>query len=315
MNKRDKRPITGILLLDKENGLTSNQALQQVKRLFNASKAGHTGSLDPLATGMLPICLGAATKFSEYLLHANKTYQVIAQLGIKTTTGDKEGEIIQTRQVPLMNQNELNQVLNTFLGTTLQVPSMYSALKLNGQPLYKLARQGISVERASRQISIYSFKLLNFSAEQFELELQCSSGTYVRTLIEDIGEILGCGAHVTMLRRLQVGSYLTKQMISFKKLEQNHQRDELLLPIDSALTQYPELILEKNLCLRLYQGQSIPLPPFANNKNSHDEKDDNKESKEKLFRLYQETGQFIGLGFLNSDHNIISKKLMPASLT
>ena len=232
-----KRDVNGILLLDKPIGITSNAALQTVKRLYAAKKAGHTGSLDPLATGMLPICFGKATKISAQLLDADKTYQVTAQLGIKTATGDKEGEIIAEKPVATFTLSQMEKTLENFRGPIQQIPPMYSALKHQGQPLYKLARRGITIERLPRSVTIHQLDLINFADDVIELYVRCSKGTYIRTLIEDIGEALGCGAHVISLRRLTVAKFLEKNMITLDQVcnlqQQLEELDQYLLPFKS----------------------------------------------------------------------------------
>ena len=224
----NKRDVNGILLLDKPKGLSSNAALQQVKRLYCARKAGHTGSLDPLASGMLPICFGKATKMSQQWLNADKIYHVRAQLGIQTTTGDAEGSIVAEKAVPDLTPKIIEQTLNRFRGEIQQVPPMYSALKHQGQPLYKLARRGITIERLPRAVIIHHLSLLSYENHQLELQVHCSKGTYIRTLIEDIGEALHCGAHVVELRRLSVGNFSAEQMISLEQLLALGQRFEEL---------------------------------------------------------------------------------------
>lgn len=262
MTKIGKRRIHGILLLDKMTGISSNKALQQVKYLYRAQKAGHTGSLDPLASGMLPICFGEATKYSQYLLDAAKQYYVIGQLGVKTTTGDTEGEISAVRPVPEFSAATLAAVVNRFQGEIVQIPPMYSALKHQGQPLYKLARQGVAIERTPRKVHIFTNELLNYHEQCLTLRVTCSKGTYIRTLIEDIGEALGCGAHVTVLRRLSVAHFQETQMISFATLEQQTTDNEatldnLLLPIETLLPAFPKLELTTEQAIRLRQGQPI----------------------------------------------------------
>lgn len=221
MGRRRKRgrDITGILLLDKPTDITSNKALQQAKFLYFAAKAGHTGALDPIATGVLPICFGEATKFSQYLLNADKKYRVTAKLGEKTTTADREGEVIESKPVDV-TEEQLVKVLQQFKGTISQVPSMYSALKKDGVPLYKLARKGIEVERDAREVDIYSLELVTFSDDEFVLDVHCSKGTYVRNLVEDIGDELGCGAHVLELRRTAVGDFNLGQTVTLAHLEE-----------------------------------------------------------------------------------------------
>src|SRR3990167_5521161 len=204
--------LNGIFLLDKSIGISSNGALQRVKRLLQAKKAGHTGSLDPLATGMLPICFGDATKFSQYLLDSDKTYVVTMQLGVRTTTSDIEGEIVSMRSVPNFSLDDINAAFEKFRGTTQQIPSMFSALKHNGVPLYEYARIGMTIERLSRPITIYELTVLSIENNHVNFTVKCSKGTYVRTLVDDVGEVLECGAHVTQLRRISVGPYLENQM-------------------------------------------------------------------------------------------------------
>lgn len=217
--KKSKRSLDGVLLLDKPSGISSNQALQRVKWLFSAAKAGHTGSLDPLATGMLPICFGRATKLSQILLNDDKTYQVVAQLGVRTTTSDLEGEVVVERPVPDYDHATLNAVLENFRGNIQQIPSMFSALKYQGQPLYKLARKGITIERPARSISIYQLNILSYQCQQLTLQVRCSKGTYIRTLVDDLGERLGCGAHVLKLRRISVNRFRQHQMHTLPVLQ------------------------------------------------------------------------------------------------
>lgn len=219
--RKKGRSIDGVVVLDKPKGMTSNEALQQVKWFYNAAKAGHTGALDPLATGLLPICLGEATKFSQYLLDSDKTYRVEAKLGVRTETGDTEGEVVSERPVPELSEERLLEVLGQFKGVTEQIPSMYSALKHNGEPLYKLARQGIEVERKPRKIEVYRLELLERDGDTLTLEVACSKGTYIRNLVEDIGEVIGCGGHVLELRRTEAGPYEESQMISMDQLKES----------------------------------------------------------------------------------------------
>jgi tRNA pseudouridine55 synthase len=221
--RRHGRDISGILVLNKPKGISSNGALQTTKRLFFAAKAGHTGSLDPLATGVLPICFGEATKFSQFLLDSDKRYVATIRLGVRTTTGDAEGEIIERKTAAYVDKQSLLSTLDLFVGEISQIPSMYSALKYQGKPLYKLAREGKEVERKVRQIKIYNLELLDFRAgeyAEFDIDIRCSKGTYVRSLAEDIGEQLGCGAHVTALHRSASGPFLDEDAISIEALEQ-----------------------------------------------------------------------------------------------
>jgi|SRR5476649_1769380 len=264
---RRGRDIDGIVLLDKPLGLSSNDVLQKVKRLFHANKAGHTGALDPLATGMLPICLGEATKFSQHLLDADKRYRVVARLGQRTDTSDAEGSIISERPVNL-EQAMLEQALDSFRGETEQVPSMYSALKYQGRPLYEYARQGIEVPRPCRLINVYALELVGWDQMHVELEIHCSKGTYIRTIVDDLGEMLGCGAHVSALRRLTVADYPTARMVTLEHLlalsadqptapETLAALDQLLLPMDSAVANLPEVNLPADVAGLVRMGQPV----------------------------------------------------------
>jgi tRNA pseudouridine55 synthase len=255
-------PINGILLLDKPKGLTSNQALQKVKRLFLAKKAGHTGSLDPIATGLLPICFGEATKFCQFLLEADKHYWVQARLGIRTETGDSEGAIIEHREIPVLTQEKVQEALSHFQGEIAQIPPMFSALKHQGKPLYQLARQGIVLERTARNISIKSIKLLAQTSHTLSLEIKCSKGTYIRTLVDELGKTLGCGAHVIELRRLGLSLYTAQQMVKLEQLENLAHTEQLrlLLPLDTALSEWPELYLSEAAIFYLRRGQALALP-------------------------------------------------------
>jgi len=298
--KRKGRPVNGIVLLDKESGISSNKALQQVKHLFNAQKAGHTGSLDPLASGMLPICLGEATKFSHYLLESDKTYQVSARLGVRTTTCDSEGEIVKTAPVPLLKQTEFDNLLTAFRGEIMQTPSMYSALKHQGQPLYKLARQGVEVERQARAITIHSLTLLTLEAESFDLLVHCSKGTYIRNLVDDIGEALGCGAHVTSLRRIGVQHYPQEQMLTFTQLqalaaEGENALDQVLLAMDTAIADWPSVIVGDELAFYLRRGQAVSLT---------------QKQSAGLVRMHTQTEQFLGVGELAKDGRLMPKRLI-----
>lgn len=276
--KKTRRDVHGVLLLDKPQGMTSNDALQKVKRLFNAKKAGHTGALDPLATGMLPICFGEATKFSQYLLDSDKRYRVIAKLGERTDTSDADGQIISTRSVNI-TQSQIDEALTHFRGDILQVPTMFSALKYQGKPLYEYARQGIVIEREARPITIYDNQFIQYDSTKHELtlEIHCSKGTYIRTIIDDLGELLGCGAHVIYLRRLQVSNYPIDNMITLDEL----QNEPLLMPVDSPLQDRPKVVLSES------QGKDILLGRTVIVENSV--------NVETLVRIYQGQ-QFIGAG-------------------
>lgn len=286
-------------MLDKPVGMTSNAALQRAKRLFQAQKAGHTGSLDPLADGLLPVCFGAATKVSAFLLDADKRYWVRIKLGVTTTTADSEGAVVETRPVTGIGEAELQGVLQRFEGEIEQIPPMYSALKHKGERLYKLAREGIEVEREPRRITIYSLKLLACDLPEFELEVHCSKGTYVRVLAEDIGAALGCGAHVTALRRTGVGPYREEGMVTMEALERgaaegSQTLDALLLPTESAMGQWPEVRLSPDSSFYLRQGQPVLVPNAP---------------VEGWVRLYDADG-FIGVGEILDDGRVAPRRLM-----
>ncbi|NDJ56220.1 tRNA pseudouridine(55) synthase TruB [Enterobacteriaceae bacterium 4M9] len=266
--RRRGRDVHGVLLLDKPQGLSSNDALQKVKRLYNANRAGHTGALDPLATGMLPICLGEATKFSQYLLDSDKRYRVIARLGQRTDTSDADGQVVEERAVNFTAQ-ELATALDSFRGETQQVPSMYSALKYQGKPLYEYARQGIDVPREARPIVVYELLFIRHEGDELELEIHCSKGTYIRTIIDDLGEKLGCGAHVIFLRRLAVSRYPVERMVTLEQLaalvEQAEQQeiapadllDPLLMPMDSPAADFPVVNLLPEVAVYFKNGNPV----------------------------------------------------------
>lgn len=261
-----RRIVDGILLLDKPLEVSSNGILQRVRWLFQAEKAGHTGALDPLASGLLPICFGEATKFSQFLLDTDKTYEVGARFGIRTDTSDAAGEVISERPVNF-DLAQLQLAVEKMRGPQLQVPTMFSALKYQGQPLYKYARQGITVPREARPINIFRFDLLEFDGQDARFIVHCSKGTYIRTLIDDLGETLGCGAYVTALRRTQVGPFQANQMLTDEFLAPLNQAqdwaglDALLLPMDYALAGLPRLTLEVAAVKRLRHGQTVLLTP------------------------------------------------------
>ncbi|THA02651.1 tRNA pseudouridine(55) synthase TruB [Rodentibacter pneumotropicus] len=256
------RDIDGVFLLDKPQGMSSNEIMQKVKRLFQANKAGHTGALDPLATGMLPICLGEATKFSQFLLDADKRYLVTAKLGERTDTSDAEGQVVETRAVNVETPQILT-ALEQFRGDILQVPTMFSALKHHGKPLYEYARQGITVEREARPITIFELNFIEYHAPYLTLEVHCSKGTYIRTLVDDLGEVLGCGAHVTMLRRLAVADYPIEAMMSWDELQNLAAKQDLalldqhLLPTDTAVSKLPALHLNDTQSRAIGFGQRV----------------------------------------------------------
>ncbi len=293
------RDVNGILLLDKPQGLTSNQALQKVKRLFDARKAGHTGSLDPLATGMLPVCFGEATKISNYLLNADKRYHAICKLGQRTDSADADGTIISTRPV-YVNEQQIRGVLEQFEGEVLQIPPMHSAIKQNGVPLYKLAHQGIEVEREARAVTVYQLSLLNWRDDILELDIKCSKGTYVRTLADDIGEALGCGAHITALRRLQVGVFEGETMYSLQQLNVLREQDVsaldgTLLAMDAGLGDWPDVQLTTDSTFYLCQGQAVFVPQLKS---------------EGYVRLYGPSREFLGVGMVLDDGRVAPKRLM-----
>lgn len=300
-NSSQYRNLHGILLLDKPIGITSNAALQLTKTLYAAKKAGHTGSLDPLASGMLPICFGEATKFAQFLLESNKHYQVTAKLGITTKSGDAEGEILEQRPIDNLTLEQIERALQKFRGEISQIPSMYSAIKHQGQPLYKLARQGITVERQPRRVTIYNLKLLDWQKDELKLEISCSKGTYVRTLIEDIGNDLSCGAHVAALHRLSVDPYQATQLISPVTLEQLAAKkdftalDTLLLPIESMFASWQEIKVSEATAFYLYQGQAVFAPHATTSK---------------LVKLSNKDGRFLGIGEVLADGRVAPAKLV-----
>lgn len=278
-------PINGIVLLDKPYEISSNKALQIVKRLYNAQKAGHTGSLDPLATGMLPICFGEATKISAFLLNADKRYSFDCKLGAMTSTGDVEGEVLKTAPVPTLSEIEINSILEQFLGEIDQVPPMYSALKQDGKRLYELARKGIEVERKARRITIYDLQLINYTQDTLSLEVQCSKGTYVRTLAEDIGNKIGCGAFVSRLHRISVNPFPVDGMITLDSLRELQDQgedalNEILLPLDSAVPDWPAITLTDDMVFYFRRGQQLMLS--GENYNA-------------LVKVYDPSGIFIGI--------------------
>ncbi|WP_419419585.1 tRNA pseudouridine(55) synthase TruB [Legionella sp. D16C41] len=290
MSQNDsKQLINGILLLNKPQGITSNAALQKVKRLFNASKAGHTGSLDPLATGMLPICFGEATKFSQYLLNDDKVYIATGLFGAKTDTSDADGTIIAKIDNYHIEKQALEEIIKQFIGITLQLPSMYSALKYKGQPLYKFARTGKTIDREPRPINIYSIELMAFSKQQFTIKVHCGKGTYIRNLIEDIGEKLGIYAHLTQLHRVYISHFLDKPMYELSELA-NLELDALkayLIPCDYAVNYLPAITINEAQELELRQGKII--------------KKHFTDSTSGCVRLYNHDTQFIGLGEVDAD--------------
>ncbi|HDR0999975.1 TPA: tRNA pseudouridine(55) synthase TruB [Pasteurella multocida] len=289
------RDIDGVFLLDKPQGMSSNDIMQKVKRVFQANKAGHTGALDPLATGMLPICLGEATKFSQFLLDADKRYQVTAKLGERTDTSDAEGQVVETRDVQVDVQDIL-AALPHFRGNLMQVPTMFSALKHQGKPLYEYARAGITVEREARPITIFDLQFIAYDAPYLTLEVHCSKGTYIRTLVDDLGEYLGCGAHVTMLRRTAVANYPVEAMMNWDTLQVLAAQQDLalldqhLLPTDSAVSALPALHLNQEQSKAISFGQRVKF--------------DNPTQLTGQVRLFSDTQQFLGVALVD-EHNVI----------
>ncbi|WP_445158708.1 tRNA pseudouridine(55) synthase TruB [Halomonas sp. E14] len=260
--RRRGLPVDGVLLLDKPKGASSNHALQRVRRLLQAQKAGHTGTLDPMATGLLPVCLGEATKFSAHLLEADKVYRTRVQLGAVTDTGDAEGEVVERCAVPPLTAADVEAVLERFRGEIEQVPPMYSALKHQGRKLYELAREGRTVERAARRVTVYDARLLAFEGDAFDLEVRVSKGTYIRTLAEDIGRTLGCGAHITALRRLATGPFGSEGMLPLEALEAlagQEEREATLLSVDVLVVHLPRLDVSEVAMQRLVHGQSAEV--------------------------------------------------------
>lgn len=295
MSKRNnRRHVHGILLLDKQLGVSSNQALQEVKRLLNAAKAGHTGSLDPLATGLLPLCFGEATKVSGKMLDDDKRYQVVIQLGVLTDTGDAEGAVLETKPVPEITQTMLTACLQWFTGEIDQVPPMYSALKQNGKKLYELAREGKMVERKARQITIYELKQLDFSYDRLSLEVFCSKGTYIRSLAEDIGTHFGCGATVTELRRLQAGMFHVDNAVTIEQLRRMdaEQLHACLLDVDAPLQMMPAVELQGVDAGKIRNGQAV----------------NTESSSPGQVRLYH-AGAFLGLGEMQLDGKLTPCRL------
>lgn len=260
IKKKTRLNINGVLLLDKPVGWSSNDALIKAKRLLNAIKAGHTGTLDPFATGLLPLCFGEATKFSADLLDADKTYQTVVHLGVITNTGDTEGEHVETCDVNV-NEAQIRAVLEQFKGNILQVPPMYSALKRDGKPLYEYAREGVTLEREARPVTIHQLEFVKYEAPFLTLNVCCSKGTYIRVLGEDIGKALGCGAHLNALRRTQVGHLCLENTVTLDQLVEmsEEQRYSLLAPVDALLSSFPEVPLSEELSRRFLQGQRISL--------------------------------------------------------
>ena len=298
--RRKVRNINGIVVLDKANGLSSNAALQEVKRLYEANKAGHAGSLDPLATGVLPVCLGEATKVSQFLLDSDKRYRARIKLGIRTDTGDSEGSIIERNEGISVSRKAIERALTKFKGEVEQVPPMHSAIKMNGVPLYKLARKGIAVEREPRLVTLYQICLVEFVHSELELEISCSKGTYIRTIADDLGQELGCGAHVIELRRTQAGVFTEKDSISSEELALEKENrgldkiDQFLIPMDRAIQDLPEVNLPSITASHVKNGQAVLVRHLPKNG---------------LVRMYEDE-QFIGIGSIDDDGKVAPKRLI-----
>ncbi len=305
--RRRGRDVHGVLLLDKPLGLSSNDALQKVKRIYNANRAGHTGALDPLATGMLPICLGEATKFSRYLLDSDKRYRVIARLGQRTDTSDADGRVVEERAITF-SDCELATALDSFRGETMQIPSMYSALKYQGRPLYEYARQGIEVPREARPIVVYELQFIRHEGDELELEIHCSKGTYIRTIIDDLGEKLGCGAHVIFLRRLAVSKYPVERMVTLEQLNQLLEQaqtqdispavllDPLLMSMDSPAADFPAVNLLPAVAAYFKQGQAVRVADVP---------------AQGLVRVTEgDAADFIGMGEIDDEGRVAPRRLV-----
>lgn len=313
MAKRKGRPVDGVLLLHKPAGMTSNQALQRAKRLFFVEKAGHTGSLDPLATGVLPLCFGEATKFSQFLLDADKGYRTCIRLGVTTDTCDADGEVLETRSAAAVSRAQLEQALQAFKGDILQVPPMYSALKLNGQPLYKMARQGVEVEREPRAVTIHSIEILAFrpgEQAEVELDIRCSKGTYIRSIAQDLGQALGCGAHVKTLHRSLAGPFGESQCITLEQLQADYEQggypalDAHLASPDAPVASLPEVELPANSAYYFRQGNPVMDTKVYRIGQQGD-----------IVRVFcaesaQSPRQFLGLGEITDDGRVAPKRII-----
>jgi len=316
--RRKGRAVNGVVLLNKPLGISSNDALQKVKGIYFAAKAGHTGALDPLATGMLPICLGEATKFSQFLLDADKTYEVTAKLGVRTTTSDADGEVVETKEIA-STEAQIREACLSFLGTTKQVPSMFSALKHQGKPLYFYARQGIEVPREARDITLYSLQVTRIENDEVDMQVHCSKGTYIRSLVDDIGQLLGCGAYVSRLHRSRVSDYPVEQVFTLEELQamrdKLHQQetesapvdlmedglffelDSLLLPTDTAVKTLNEVELD-----------SISTQYFKNGNPVHCSSSMILESGSQVRVYSKDNNLFLGVGFIDQDAKVAPKR-------
>lgn len=294
--KRLKVVVDGLLLIDKPLGLSSNQALSKIKFLFSPKKVGHTGTLDPMATGLLPICLGEATKFSSYLLNADKTYVGLIRLGYKSSTGDKEGEIIKQEFDKIPSKSEVKRILKNFIGPIDQLPPMFSALKHKGKPLYLYAREGINIPRPKRKIVIHEIELLDYQGDELRLKIKCSKGTYIRTLAEDIGDKLNVGAYLLELNRTGIGSLSIDSAVKIEQIEEikEQERVKLLLPVDELLSSFQKLILNCNDTTAIKDGKII----------------DQSGKTPGFYRLYEVKDEFIGLGEIDKIGKLKAKRLI-----
>ena len=313
MGRRRKfgRPLDGVLILDKQAGVSSNGALQEAKRLFFAQKAGHTGALDPLATGVLPICFGEATKFSQWLLDSDKRYRARIQLGITTSTGDLEGDIVQTNDTSALTEERIREVVSSFVGEGTQVPSMYSAIKHKGKPLYEFARKGVQIEREARQIHLHKLDVLEIELNDeayVDIDVICSKGTYIRTLAEDIGTALGVGAHISRLHRSAAGRFSDQGAISLEQLRMNRGDDQAevldseLLPIDVLLEQFERIDLDERSVEFFILGQAVMVPGVYRFAKETD-----------IVRTFCETGRFLGIGEVTGEGGVRPRRLLAQS--
>ena len=302
------RPVDGILVLDKPAGITSNDALQRTKYLFYAAKAGHTGSLDPLATGVLPVCFGEATKFTQFLLEADKSYVSTFRFGIATRTGDADGEVVARADASGLTEAQVAAAIAPFRGDIMQIPSMFSALKKDGQPLYKLAREGVEVEREPRPVTVYSYELLDFrpgEEAEADVAIRCSKGTYVRTLAEDLGHALGCGAHVVRLHRSGVGAFGEDDAVSLAELQalrenrRGEDLDYLLRPVEDAVSHLPAVDVGQSTAWYFRHGQPVVAPRAVRDSEEGD-----------LLRVFESGGDFIGVGEVLEDGRVAPRRLV-----
>ena len=297
--KNKGRVLNGLLLFDKPTGESSNRSLQKVKRIFDAAKAGHTGTLDPLATGLLVICFGRSTKISEYLLSVDKQYRVVLKLGVTTDSADADGEILEQRDASNITEDQILQHAASLTGRIEQIPPMYSALKHQGSRLYELARKGIEVERAPRKVEIYNFELINFDQDLVTMQVHCSKGTYIRTLVEDLGKLLSCGAHLVELRRTSLGPFTDPKMYSLSELELLAEQDvsaldQTLLPTEHALLGWPAVSVADEQMTDMKNGHALQLPNLP---------------VEGLVRIYDADQQFYGIGKIREDGKMAPKPL------